>query len=229
MIQFNLLPDVKKEYIKAKRTKRMIISVSTIVSISSIVVLVLVFSYVQVVQKKSINDLTKDIEQEVASIQSVQGLDEILTIQNQLNTIPELFVTRPETSRIIDYMKQVVPAGVYINDLKVDVLNSSMEISGESGSLLLINKFADTLKFATYNSDDVKGVKSFSNITTDSFRNAERTSYTVKLQYDPILLDNTQSIVLVIPNTITTRSVTGQPEFENDPLFIEKQEPGETE
>ena len=225
MIQLNLLPEVKKEYIKAKRTKRMIMSISTIVGVASIILLVLVFSYVQIAQKKSINDLTKDIEQEVASIQSTEGLDEILTIQNQLNTLPGLFLTRPETSRVIDYTRKVVPEGVYISELKVDVINSTMEISGESDNLTLINKFADTLKFATYNSGDIKDVKPFSNITTDSFRVNERTSYTVKLEYDPVLLDNTQDIVLVVPNTITTRSVTGQPEL--DPLFIEKQESGE--
>jgi Tfp pilus assembly protein PilN len=233
MIQFNLLPDVKKEYIKAKRTKRMIITISVMASATALVIVFLLFSYAQIAQKKSINDLTKDIEKEVAKTKSVQGLDEILTIQNQLNTIPGLFESKPESSRIIDYVKQVIPKGVFINELKVDVVNSTWEISGESSSLTLINTFADTLKFATYNSAETKDGIAFTNIITDSFRNTEKSSYTIKLQYDPLLLDNTQEIVLVVPNTITTRSVTGQPNLSQpvseDPLFIEKQDTGENQ
>jgi hypothetical protein len=235
MIQFNLLPDVKKEYIKAKRQKRQIVVMSSLVSITSVVIVFLLFSYVQFAQKKSINDLTKDIEKEVTKTKSVQGLDEVLTIQNQLNTIPGLFESKPETSRIVDYIKTVTPRDVFIVQLKVDVISSTMEISGKSSNLTLINTFADTLKFATYNigAETTNGVP-FSNIFTDSFRTEDKTSYTIKLQYDPILLDNNKEINLVVPNTITTRSVTGQPDItgaksENgsDALFIDEDNNGE--
>jgi Tfp pilus assembly protein PilN len=235
MIQFNLLPDVKKEYIKAKRQKRQIITMSSLVSIAVVVIVFLLFSYVQFAQKKSINDLTKDIEKEVAKTKSVQGLDEILNIQNQLNTIPGLFNNKVESSRIIDYIKTVTPKGVFITQLKVDVVNSTMEINGNSSTLALINTFADSLKFASYtNGADITNGVPFTNIYTDSFRNETKTTYGIKLAFDPVLLDNNQEIVLVVPNTITTRSVTGQPDLtgsssENgsDALFIEEQETGE--
>ena len=62
MLQFNLLPDVKKEYIKAKRQKRLIVSISTISAAVSIGIVVVLLSIVQFVQKKNINDLTNDIK-----------------------------------------------------------------------------------------------------------------------------------------------------------------------
>lgn len=224
MIQFNLLPDVKKEYIKAKRQKRLIITASTLATISSLVLLFLLFSFVQFAQKKSIDDLTKDITAEVAAINSVQGLNEILTIQNQLNSIPELVEDKPETSRIFDYMRIVTPKNVFISSLDLDIVNSTMEVTGSATDLASINTFADTLKFVTYTDGEVTDGKPFTNVVTDLSRNNENSSYSIKLQFDPILFDNKSDVVLVVPNTITTRSVTGQPELgrdENEALFIE--------
>jgi len=84
MIQFNLLPDVKIEYVKAKRTKRIILSGATVVSIAVVVVTALMFSYVHVAQKKHITDLTNDIVSVTADIKSTDNLNNILTVQNQL-------------------------------------------------------------------------------------------------------------------------------------------------
>jgi len=225
MIQLNLLPEVKKEYIKAKRTKRLIISTSIIVSASAIFLLFLQFSFVQFAQKKNISDLTKDIESEVASIQSVNGLDEILTIQNQLNTIPGISEERPETSRIFDYMRAVTPKDVFISSLDLDIANSNIEISGTAASIASINTFADTLKFATYNSDNIEDGEPFTNVLTTLSRNNNKSSYSIEFEFDPILFDNTETVVLVVPNTVTTRSVTGQPDL-NEALFIEEESTG---
>ena len=54
MIQFNLLPDVKQEYLKAKRTKQLVVLVSIIASATALTVLLLLFISVNVVQKKSL-------------------------------------------------------------------------------------------------------------------------------------------------------------------------------
>ena len=90
MIQFNLLPDVKIKYIKTQRTKRMVILVSLLVSAASLALVTIMFVSVQVIQKKSLNDLSKDIVAETKQLQDVQDLDKILTIQNQLTALPAL-------------------------------------------------------------------------------------------------------------------------------------------
>lgn len=51
----------------------------------------------------------------------------------------------------------------------------------------------------------------FIDVITDSSRNEERSSYTIKASFNPTLFDNTKVIVLSIPNTITTRSTLGKP------------------
>jgi Tfp pilus assembly protein PilN len=227
MIQLNLLPEVKKEYIKAKRTKRLIVSTSVIISASAVFLLFLQFSFVQFAQQKSISDLTKDIESEVASIQSVEGLDEILSIQNQLNTIPGLSEDRPETSRIFEYMRTVTPKDVFISRLDLDIENNKIEVSGTASSIASINTFADTLKFATYKTDDIEDGEPFTGVLTTLSRNNNKSSYSIELEFDPILFDNTETVVLVVPNTVTTRSVTGQPNLNSsDALFNDESSAG---
>jgi Tfp pilus assembly protein PilN len=230
MLQFNLLPDVKKEYIKAKRQKRLVITVSVITGVTSLVLLFLLFSYVQFAQKKSIDDLTEDISTEVAKVNSVQGLNEILTIQNQLKSIPGVVEEKPETSRIFDYIRLVTPTNVFISSLELDVINNTIEVSGSASDLVAINTFADTLKFATYKTKDIEDGKPFSNVITDLTRNSEKSSYLIEMQFDPILFDNKVDVALIVPKTVTTRSVTGQPDIEgnqNEALFIDEQNPEE--
>ena len=223
MLQFNLLPDVKKEYIKAKRTKRMIITISMLVSGSALVLLFLLFSYVQFAQKKSINDLSKDIQSGIANINSTSGLNEMLTIQNQLNTLPELAEGRPEMSRIFDYIRSVTPVGVYVSNFEVDVVSGTMEISGTADSLALINQYADTLKFAKYTTGEEVEGQPFSNVLTSLSRNDDNSSYTIEMNFDPILFNNTQEVTITIEQSVTTRSVIGQPNLsgEDEPLFID--------
>lgn len=227
MLQLNLLPDVKKEYIKTKRTKRLILSISSMVSISVFVLLILIFSFVRFAQKKSISDLTKDIDKEIVKVTSTEGINEILTIQNQLKSLPAINAEKPETSRIIDYLKILTPQGVFISSLDLDVTNNTIEITGSSDSLALINTYADTLKFATYKTKKVgdetddslidSGDKPFNSVITDLSRSNENASYTIKLSYDPIIFDNTKVVTVVVPkNTVTTRSVTGQPKLSSD-------------
>jgi len=232
MIQFNLLPDVKKEYIKTKRIKRLIISVSSITSISVLVILILLFSFVQFAQKSSIADLTRDIDSELAKISSIEGLDEILTIQNQLETLPDVNENKPEVSRIIDYLKIITPQGVFTSSLDINIENNTIEIVGTADTLALINTYADTLKFATFQTVDAfaeegedtlvdNGDRSFSNVITSLSRNNEGASYSIEFEYDPVLFDNTKIVTIVVPDTITTRSVTGQPNVNGDELFRE--------
>ena len=210
MIQFNLLPDVKKQYIKAKRTKRLIMSVSVIISLSCIGVLALLFS-VQFAQEKNISDLTDDIQREISKAESVTDIDKILTIQNQLATLPGLHEERPEVSRIFSYLAGITPTEVTISGVKLDIEDSTLEINGEADSIASVNKYADTLKFATYKADGEDAGSPFTDVITQLSRNDESARYTIKFKFEPVLFDNTVNVSIAIPNTITTRSTLEQP------------------
>src|SRR4051812_29619221 len=117
MVQFNLLPDVKLEYVKTQSTKRMLTVVSVIVSLASIGVLLLSFVSVNVVQKKSLSDLNNDITKYSRDLKGVKDLDKILTVQNQLSTLTSLHDQKPVGTRLFDYIAKVTPAQANLNQL----------------------------------------------------------------------------------------------------------------
>uniref|UniRef100_UPI004056B848 hypothetical protein n=1 Tax=Candidatus Electrothrix sp. TaxID=2170559 RepID=UPI004056B848 len=163
--------------------------------------------------------------------------------QNQLDSIPEISAERPNTSRVFTYLRTVTPKDVFISSIEIDVVNSTMEITGTSSSLALINTFADTLKFATFTYVDVDdeegesrvddGDRPFFNVITDGTRDQEEATYAIELEYDPLLFDNTKTVSIIVPeNTVTTRSVTNQPEIDrenNGALFNAPEEDDEGE
>ena len=215
MIQFNLLPEVKKQYIKAKRLKRLIMSISTIAIVASLSIVFLLFGVVQFSQKNNISDLTNDIEAEVSKLQEIEDLDKILTIQSQLETLPQLHEEKPETSRLFTYLNQVTPVEVKIGEVNLDIINSTMEITGTGDSLAAVNKYADTLKFVEYSTgEDEDRFKPFSQVITDLNRDAERASYTITLEYDPLIFDNKLDVTMIVPEQVTTRSITGRPSID---------------
>lgn len=209
MIQFNLLPDVKKQYIQAKKTKRLIISTSFLVSGIAIAVVVLFVSYVQVGQKKYINDLTKDIEKETASIQSIEDLDTMLTVQNQLTLLPGLHEQKPETSRLFTYLSQLIPSTAPVSTLSLNMEGSTLDISGSADSIATINKLIDTLKAVTYKSDNsTEQIKVFTVNTSRINGDSSSASYQLSLTFDPVIFDNTKKVTLSVADSAQANTAT---------------------
>ena len=90
MIQLNLLPGIKAEYVKAQRTKRTVVSISIITAAVAIGVVGLLASVAYGAQALQLNDLEKKIDNNVSEIKKVPDLDKILTIQNQLFALTPL-------------------------------------------------------------------------------------------------------------------------------------------
>ncbi len=227
MVQFNLLPDIKKEYIKAKRLKRLIMTLSAVAAGSSILIVFLTFTFVQVGQKRDIDNITKDIQAEVSSLRSVNDLDKILTIQNQLTELPVLHEEKPQTSRLFSILTQVTPADIKIQEVSFDFLEGTMVIAGSASDLASINRYADTLKFARYNTQDENDLVPFTSVLTTLSRNEESASYEIEVDFDLQLFDNTLDIVMVVPEQVTTRSTLGKPDLsdqDDNSLFEEKDE-----
>ncbi|MDL2341498.1 MAG: hypothetical protein QFB87_00260 [Patescibacteria group bacterium] len=209
MIQFNLLPDIKLEYIKAKRLKQTMVSISVLVASGSMVVAILLFLGVNVAQKKHMNDLNKQITAAATKLQATPDLNKIITVQNQLESLTALHNKKLAPSRLYDYVSQVTPNSVSIASIATDFTASNITISGSAKDLLAINTYIDTLKFTGYTSDATGSQRSpaFSKVLLASFSSGEKSaSYQITMAFDPIIFDNQQKITLKVPNTITTRS-----------------------
>ncbi|MDQ5972477.1 MAG: hypothetical protein QG553_636 [Patescibacteria group bacterium] len=214
MIQFNLLPDVKLEFIKARRSKHMVLLVAAAVTAASLLIFLGLFLVVNVLQTKRISDLDKDIKKNTATLKAVPDLDKILTVQNQLGSLTALHEQKPTTSRLVDYLGQMTPATATISDIKLDLSTNSLVITGNADALSTVNKYVDTLKFTTYTVDGSSESKpAFSEVVLSGFSTNEekKVSYEIKAIFDPVIFDGTKQVVLVVPKIISTRSETAKP------------------
>jgi hypothetical protein len=216
MAQLNLLPAVKMEYIKAQRSRRMVISISAIIATASVVLLLLLLS-VSGLQKKHLGDLNKDIAAESAKLKKEPQIGKMLTVQNQLDALTQLHSGEPAASRVLTYLNQVTPVKVSITDFNIDFTKQTATITGTSDNLAHVNQYVDTLKHATYTTKDNNTAQpAFNDIVLSSFSintdnsNGQAANYTITLSYDKSIFDNTQSVKLTIPHETTTRLSTGQ-------------------
>lgn len=204
MIQFNLLPDVKLQYIKARRTQHMMTLISLAVIAVSLVVFVLMFTTVNIVQKKSLSDLKDDIQTSSKKLKDTKDLNQILTIQNQLNTLGGLHNDKVVASRLFTFLSQVTPEKASLNKLNVDFTANTLTVSGKAPSLDVVNTLTDTLKATTYLTSKAKEsdtpAKAFSSVVLSSFgRDSTGAIYTVTLNFDPIIFDNADDVTLTVP------------------------------
>lgn len=214
MIQFNLLPDIKLEYIKAKKLKRTLLTVFTLVAMSSAALAVILFLGVNVVQKKHMNDLAKDLTKTAQKIQATPDINRIITVQNQLKSLPALYDARPAATRLFGYLGDVTPSNTSIANTSVDFVNHTVTLSGSGKTLLDINTFVDTLKYTLFVSDKAPqtSAAAFTKVSLTSYSRGEKSSsYQVNFSYDPALFDSLQKITLTVPQAITTRSEISQP------------------
>lgn len=221
MVQFNLLPDVKLNYIKAERTKRMVMLASFSITGLAVFIFVLLFLIVNVFQTKHLGDLNEDIKTKTAELKAIPDLDKVLTVQNQLKALPALHEQKPATSRLVDYLVQVTPADAKISQVVLDMDNSTMTLEGSAGSIETINRFVDTLKFTNYtastNPETSETGSAFSEVVLTKYGvangagGAGRVSYAIDFKFNPIIFDNTKTVKLTVPNIISTRSVVEKP------------------
>jgi hypothetical protein len=213
-IQFNLLPDVKLNYIKTKRIKQMVISVSLVLSIISIVIFLFLLFTVDVFQKKNMSDLNKDIKTYGAQLQKTPNLNQILTVQGQLSALTGLHDQKVASSRAFGYIQQFTPSTATISDFKIDYTADTISITGQAPSLDVVNTFTDTMKFTTYSTSDksVTNQKAFKNVVLSSFaRNNDAATFTITTSFDPVIFSNTETPKLTVPNIQSTRSSVDQP------------------
>jgi hypothetical protein len=216
MVQFNLLPDVKLEYVRARRTQRVVMAFSVLLSAIALVIFVALLLLVNVAQKKNLSDLDKDIKTSSKKLTDTPELNQILTVQNQLNSLPGLDAQKPATGRLFGYVKQLTPTNAFINKLDVDYTQNTAIFTGTADAIDTVNTFVDTLKFTNYTAQDTSGnkktAKAFSDVVLSAFnRDSHQATYTITLTFDPLIFDTTNTVKLTVPDTISTRSVIDQP------------------
>lgn len=228
MIQFNLLPDVKIEYIKAQRSKRTIMMASVLAAGSTLLLFVLLFTMVNFAQKSHMKNLDSDIASKKKTLSSKQDLGKILTIQNQLNGLTDLHKKKPVTSRVFGYVQQLTPQNVSVSTFTVNYKDKTVKIEGAADSLASVNTFTDTLKFTNFVTEQTDSdgkvttstpALAFSDVVLSSFSvgkagaqvKAKPAGFTITLKFKQEIFSGDKVAKLQIGNKITTRSETEKP------------------
>ena len=130
MISLNLLPDVKKDLLRVRRERNLVVSISVIVVGASIGVLLLLSGTLGVLigAKALMENSIKNDEQTIEQAQKKKQLDKYITIQNQLKQIGKLKSDQQVYSRLMDYLTQLNPAAPN------NVQSSSAKIEAPAGS-----------------------------------------------------------------------------------------------
>lgn len=221
MIQLNLLPDVKLEFIKAQRMRRMVLTISILAATGALALLIILFSF-GMLQKKHLNDLGDDIQSSSNTLKKKPEIDKILTVQNQLSKLTELHDKKPASSRLLNYLNQLTPSQISLNALNVTYTENTVSISGKADAISNVNQYIDTLKFTSFvvSGDEESTGPAFSDVVMESFSlksdagssaEGKPASFTIKATYDPNLFDITKSVKLSVPKQVTTRSEISQP------------------
>src|SRR5258708_2354311 len=191
-VQFNLLPDSKLARVKSSRSRNLLVSAAVFSAIASAGLFLILLSTTSVIQKKQLNDADKTIASETAKLQSMNGLDKMITVQNQLSTLVDLHKNKHISSRIFSYLPEITPTQVSLGRLALDFKAGTMQIDGMADSQKSVNTFIDTLKFTTYIVNSGDSPKSaFPSVVESSFSiGTKGASYSLSVAFDPALFAN---------------------------------------
>lgn len=176
MIGLNLLPDIKKEFLKAQRMRNMVISLSILTMLVAGGLTVFLALFVYVGQGAVIEAAKRDITTKQAEFAGKAEVTKYLTIQNQLASLKVLHGVDYKTlySRLFDYLPQLNPSApnsVQLGSVTVMNEGTSIAIRGTTQDFHALDTFKNTLENAklTYKSDnETKDVNLFSDVVLKS-------------------------------------------------------------
>jgi hypothetical protein len=136
MIAINLIPDVKQELIRAQKMRGTAITLSIVVGIvaGGVVALLAVFLGGQTITESVMRD---NIKKDFTTFSSIENIDNVLTIQNQLSKISDIHQKKSIDSRIFDVLVAINPAApndIKISNVRLNPSENSLVIEGSAAS-----------------------------------------------------------------------------------------------
>jgi len=148
MIEINLIPDVKRELIKAQRDRAAVTSVAVVISMIAIGVVALLSVYVFIVQTARSAVLDNGIKEGAAQLSSVEDLSKVLTIQNQLKSIKTYNEQKNIDSRLFDILMAVTPPDpdkVSFSSVSINGTTQSIRLEGQTANFSSVEIFKKTV------------------------------------------------------------------------------------
>lgn len=136
MIEINLIPQVKRDLLRARMLRNAVISVSFtlgIIAIATVVVLGLVLG-----GQLALSGYTDSkIDQKSGELLAVSDLNQTVTVQNQLNKLSQLHAGKRINSRVLDVITATAPGApntIKLSSIQVDPSQKMIQIEGSAGN-----------------------------------------------------------------------------------------------
>jgi Tfp pilus assembly protein PilN len=222
MKAFNLLPDVKLEYLRTKRIQARVISLATIFTIAAISLVVLVAVWVYGGQTLQKSYLTGEIQKHHKELKAIPDLEKYLTIQNQLAHIDSLHEGKNDFSRLLQYLPFLNPAAPNnVTLTSIELISNddgeTLTFLGEAKDYTALNTFRDTLTNANLKYDKTTE-KLFDAVTvnTSALEKSEKGGnvvvFTIDTVYNPnAFLSSVKNPSIDVSSMTTTQSVQASP------------------
>jgi hypothetical protein len=237
MIEINLLPAVKQDFIRAKRLKRIITSVSILITIVALGLLGVAGVVVYAIQPAAGLLIDQGINQDKEKLDKDKNLTRNLTIQNQLSSITELHEQKGDFTNVFEYLKALNPASpnnLTISKLQIDPSTTTINVEASAADFSKLAIIKDTFEAAVFSYskpkdgeegyDKVKDEKVFSDVevTDPSLSNDSDgksvVSFKMTLTYNPLLFDWTlKNIIVSVPQKNTTPTANSVNVFAENP------------
>lgn len=132
MIQINLLPDVKQEYLRARKVRNFAISVAILAGLASVAIVVLLLMALGV-QKGREALADNAIKTEYESLSQIEDLSELVTLQNQLSLIGDQHDNKTMDSRLFSLLQAInppAPNNIQFTTVSLDPEDTILTIEG---------------------------------------------------------------------------------------------------
>lgn len=136
MIEINLIPDVKQEFIHAQRLRAKVISVSILGMLGAVALVVILGG---LLGAEAVRNAVADssITSEYKKMQANTDLKDVVTIQNQLINIPILDQSKTMSSRLFDALSAInpqAPNSVKMTNVVLDPTAKTISIDGTAAN-----------------------------------------------------------------------------------------------
>lgn len=222
MIGLNLLPDVKKEFLTAQRSRNMVISVSIITMVAALVLTGLLAAFVYGGQALSVQNLSDQIEDNQAVLQQKPDIDQYLTVQNQLGSLESLHAQKSIYSRVFDYLQKLnptAPDNMTVTAISLDKATNIISMQGTTADFRSLDVVKSTLENAqlTYRANETDNETSLfttvtlvtASLSQDSQTQGSFVSFDFQLEFVPeAFMPSSTNLNIVVPKLTSSGSGT---------------------
>ena len=135
MFEINLVPDVKREMLKAQRIRNIVLFVCIVLSAASIAVVVFLLG-TKGAQDLWLANQENDIKNMSSKLHEFDNLDQFVTIQDQLGKLSTISENKKAASRIFGILTAIQPVAdqVTYSELKLNLDENTITMEGQANA-----------------------------------------------------------------------------------------------